>query len=77
MKSSKVLFWGISIAAFLSQPVMAQEAADSVKMNLDKVLEVALTDNPNIQVANRTIETQKYAKKETLVGLFPTASIHD
>lgn len=75
MKSSKVLFWGISIAAFLSQPVMAQEAADSVKMNLDKVLEVALTDNPNIQVANRTIETQKYAKKETLVGLFPTASL--
>lgn len=75
MKSSKVLFWGIAIASLSSLPVMAQEKADSVSMNLDKVLEVALTDNPSIQVANRTIETQKYAKKESMTGLFPTLSV--
>jgi len=75
MKSSKVLFWGIAFASLLSQPMMAQEKGDSISMTLDKVLEVALTDNPSIQVANRTIETQKYAKKETVAGLFPTVSV--
>lgn len=44
-------------------------------MNLDKVLEVALTDNPTIQVADKTIEVQKYAKKESIAGLFPTVSV--
>jgi outer membrane protein TolC len=41
-------------------------------MNLDNVLTIALSDNPDIQVANRTIEIKKYAKKETMTGLFPT-----
>lgn len=51
----------------------AQEAAvDSVSMDLDMILKVALSDNPDIQIANRTIEIKKYAKKETLTGLFPT-----
>ncbi|MDO4496987.1 MAG: TolC family protein [Bacteroidales bacterium] len=75
MNSSKVLFWGMALASLVSMPVMAQEKADSVTMNLDQVLEVALTDNPSIQVANRTIETQKYAKKESIIGLFPTVSV--
>ena len=56
-------------------PKHAMAQSDSVSMNLDKILEVALSDNPDIQVANKTIEIQKYAKKETITGLFPTASV--
>lgn len=59
-----------------SVPMMAQEAVanggDSIELNLDKVLKIALSDNPEIQVAGKTIEIQKYAKKETITGLFPT-----
>ncbi len=77
---SKLKIWSLaaafSLAGFSGTPIFAQEATtDSVSMNLDKVLEVALSDNPDIQVADRTIEIQKYAKKETILGLFPTVSV--
>lgn len=61
-----------ALGALMPQRAMAQ--SDSVVMNLDKVLEVALSDNPDIKVADKTIEIQKYAKKETITGLFPTLS---
>lgn len=74
MESTKILCLGLGLAAMLAQPLNAQ-SADSISMSLDKVLEVALTDNPSIQVADRTIQTQKYAKKEAVLGLFPTVSV--
>lgn len=49
-------------------------AQDSVNLNLDQILEIALSDNPSIKVANREIEIKKYAKKETITGLFPTVT---
>jgi outer membrane protein TolC len=50
-------------------------AQDSLRLNLDRVLEIALNDNPTITVSNRELEIQKYAKKETITGLFPTISV--
>ncbi|MBR0037144.1 MAG: TolC family protein [Bacteroidales bacterium] len=68
-----LMFSLLTLPALFAGNLWAQEASnDSVSMDLDKVLEVALSDNPDIQVANRTIEIQKYAKKETMTGLFPT-----
>ena len=77
-RNFKVLSLGtIALASgLLFRPAMAQDAqTDSVSMGLDKVLEIALSDNPDIQVADKTIEIQKYAKKETILGLFPTISV--
>ena len=75
----KKLFFAIGallcMSATLPQAVVAQEAKDSVVLTLDKVLEIALTDNPNIRVADKTIETKKYAKKESIAGLFPSISV--
>lgn len=66
---------GTVLSAFgLFCPLVAQ-TSDSISMNLDKVLEVALSDNPDIQVADRTIEIKKYAKKETIAGLIPTVTV--
>ena len=74
----KKLFFALSalltIAAGMPESAAAQGAQDSVVLNLDKVLEIALTDNPSIIVADKTIETKRYAKKEAITGLFPTAS---
>ena len=74
-RSYKVLSLGLMMTACgLMNPVMGQ-TQDSVSMNLDNVLSVALSDNPDIQIANRTIEIKKYAKWETVMGLFPTVSV--
>lgn len=71
----KVLSVGMLMATCsLTNPVKGQ-SQDSISMNLDNVLTIALSDNPDIQVANRTIEIKKYAKWESIAGLFPTVSV--
>lgn len=50
------------------------KAQDSIRVNLDQALEIALSDNPTVKIANNQIELKKYAKKETISGLFPNLS---
>lgn len=73
-KNNLTLVFGLFVLA-LMMPKQAKAQNDSVSLNLDKILEIALSDNPDVQVANKTIEIQKYAKKETITGLFPTLSM--
>ena len=63
------------VGLMMPRQTMAQAQQDSVALDLDKILEIALSDNPDIQVADRTIEIQKYAKKETITGLFPKVDL--
>jgi len=71
MKKS-ILALSALAAMTMLMPGQAAAQQDSVELNLDKVLEIALCDNPDIKVADKTIEVKKYAKKETIAGLFPT-----
>lgn len=71
----KRMFIGVLALIGMTTLAKAQAPADSVELNLDKVLEIALCDNPDIQVANKTIEIKKYAKKESISGLFPSVSV--
>lgn len=68
----------ITLSAMLSLMSLGVKAQttpkDSVEVNLGKALEIALTDNADIRVADKTIQTKRYAKKETISGLFPTIS---
>ncbi len=52
----------------------AQTTTDSVQVDLKKALEIALSENPSIRIANRDIETKQYYRSEQLVGLFPDVS---
>lgn len=63
-------FW---ILAFLLIPTTIS-AQDSVHVNLQKALEIALSENPTIKIANRTIESKKYYKDEQIATLFPSVS---
>lgn len=63
-------FW---ILAFLLIPATIS-AQDSVHVNLQKALEIALSENPTIKIANRTIESKKYYKDEQIAALFPSVS---
>lgn len=53
----------------------AQETKDTLTLNLDKALEIALSENPTIKVANEEIALKKVAHKETWQNLLPQASI--
>lgn len=55
-------------------PSIAQNSAKSIELNLQQALEIALSDNPTIKVANMEIERQKYVRKETTGGLLPQLS---
>lgn len=53
----------------------AQEAKDILTLNLDKALEIALSDNPTLKVAEDEIALKKVTHKETWQNLLPEASI--
>ena len=50
-------------------------AQDKLTLTLDQAIEIALSDNPTIQVAEQTIELKKISDKETVMGLLPEASL--
>ena len=63
-----VLAWAVG-------SVHAQETKETLTLTLDKALEIALSDNPTIKVAEEEIALKKVANKETWQSLLPEASI--
>ncbi len=59
-------------AAVLSPAAAAQQPSDTLALSLDKCIEIALSDNPTIRVADMEITRTDYSKKEVLGQLFPT-----
>jgi outer membrane protein len=47
---------------------------DSLRVNLETALEIALSESPVIRIADRDIERAMYARKETQAGLWPGIS---
>jgi len=60
-----------TIGLFLVPQVSAQSVQDTLKITLDQALEIALSENPTIRVADREITKQEYAKKGAYADLFP------
>ena len=50
-------------------------AQETLRLTLDKAIEIALSDNPTIKVADQTVELKKISDKETVLGLLPEASL--
>ncbi|MBQ4355253.1 MAG: TolC family protein [Bacteroidales bacterium] len=59
--------------AVLCLPLLSA-AQDSVHVNLKQALEIALSENPTIKIADRNIEAKKYYKDEQIAALFPNVS---
>lgn len=53
----------------------AQEVKETLTLNLDKALEIALSDNPTIKVAEEEIALKKVGYKEAWQNLLPEASV--
>ncbi len=47
---------------------------DTLRISLEKALEIALSENPTIKLADKEIERQHYYKDEVRGGFFPTLS---
>lgn len=66
----------LTVAAFLAFGyVQAQEVQDTLMLTLDRALEIALSENPTIKVAEEEIVLKKVADKEAWQNLLPEASI--
>ena len=50
-------------------------AQEALRLTLDQAIEIALSDNPTIQVAEQTVQLKKISHKETVLGLLPEASL--
>ncbi len=65
------------LAVFVLLPSLAFTSAKSqepLMLDLDKALEIAMSENPTVQVANQEIEKKKFAKKGSYAALFPQVS---
>lgn len=62
------------LAACMVLPFLAfkpAHAQDTLKLDLGKALEIALSENPTVKVADKEIQKKKYAQKGSYASLFP------
>ena len=65
----------ITIACTLfSLHCIGQTPNDPIKIDLNKAIEIALSDNPTMRIAGREVEVKKNYKREQIVSLFPDVS---
>lgn len=72
---SKISIFFTTTLFFLNFSLLAQTSQDSVSINLQKAVEIALHDNPTMRIANRNIQIKKYAKTEQMIALFPDIAL--
>jgi len=62
----------IIAAAFLFPWLLiAQEKQATLELTLEKVIQIALSENPTVKIADIEIQKKKYAKKSTQSSLYP------
>ena len=68
--------WVLAVAIVLvGAYARAQGTKDTLTLNLAKAIEIALSDNPTIKVAEEEIALKKVSRKENWQNLLPEASI--
>ena len=71
--------WTIGIRpmmmAAMALCTLGATAQETLTLTLDQAIEIALSDNPTIEVAEQTVELKKISDKETVLGLLPEASL--
>ena len=65
----------VALLALSFTAVYAQEEAPTMHLTLDKAIELALSDNPTMKVAEKEIELKEVSKKEAWQNLLPTVTL--
>lgn len=79
MKKQKIRVGSVLLLAFAMLSVggrVQAQVKDTLTLNLDKALEIALSENPTIKVAQDEIALKKVTHKETWQNLLPEAGIN-
>ena len=70
---------GIGIRPMMMMALMlcalGAKAQEKLTLTLEQAIEIALSDNPTIQVAEQTIQLKRISDKEAVMGLLPEASL--
>ena len=78
MKLKNLFYVLLTLMCVTAVPAVAQENTEATEsplvLTLDEALQVALSDNPTVKVADKTIEKKTYAKKGTYAALWPEIS---
>lgn len=80
MKLRNLFYAMLMLGGIVAMPAMAQEneasttASKPLVLTLEQALEIALSENPTVKIADQTIEAKKYAKKGTYAALWPDIS---
>ena len=65
----------VALLTLFSVTAKAQESTPTMHITLDKAIELALSDNPTMRVAEKDIELKEVAKTEAWQNLLPQASL--
>lgn len=80
MKMKNLFFTLLMLFGIATMPAMAQETpsatadSETLVLTLEQALEIALSENPTVKIADETIQAKKYAKKGTYAALWPDIS---
>ena len=83
MKLKNLFFALVTLVCVATVPAVAQENVEAAPatqqdaplvLTLDEALQIALSENPTVKIADKTIEAKKYAKKGTYAALWPEIS---
>lgn len=83
MKLKNLFFALVTLVCVATVPAVAQENVEAAPatqqdaplvLTLDEALQIALSENPTVKIADKTIEAKKYAKKGTYAALWPDIS---
>ena len=70
-----MMFKQITLTTLMVIPFVTTSAfgtgQDTIRLDLNKALEIALSENPTIKVADKEIEKKKYTRKSSYAALFP------
>lgn len=73
--SRKMMLVTFMVLPFLAaRPVLAQ---DTLKLDLGKALEIALSENPTVKVADKEIQKKKYARKGSYASIIRKTKCFD
>ena len=61
----------VLLPAFVGLSTVKAQQIDSLKIDLSRALEIALSENPTIKVADMEITKKQYAKKSAYGALMP------
>ena len=61
-----LMSWGIA---------SAQQRGEVLTLSINEAIELALSDNPTVKVANLEIERYDYVRKQTLASLYPSVDV--